>query len=116
MKPKVKKIQPFFHSLTPKMRILVYLLGSGQFSFDTLRKLTVAEFSELALLNSLPPTLELEDIVSELKRHPGESMVFCRNSGRNYSIMDIGNILKRAHKIAGHKYTGLDDFVKHVTD
>ena len=98
------------------MRILVYLLGTGQFSFDTLRKLTVAEFSELTLINNLPPTLELEDIVSELKRRPKEAMVFSRDSGRNYSIMDITNILKRAHKIAGHKYTGLDDFVKHVTD
>lgn len=116
MKPKVKKIQPFFHSLTPKMRILVYLLGSGQFSFDRLRKLTVAEFSELTLINNLPPTLELGDIVSELKNLPSDSPALSRNPSRSYSIMDITNILKCAHKVAGRKYTGLDDFVKYVTE
>ncbi|MBV1871855.1 MAG: hypothetical protein KUG83_04850 [Gammaproteobacteria bacterium] len=112
--PKAKRIQPFFHSLTPKMRILIYLLSSEQFSFDSLRKLTVAEFSELPLLNSLPPALELEDIVSELKKRPKDSMVFSRDSGRNYSILDISNILKRAHKVAGHEYSGLDAFVEHI--
>ena len=115
MKPKVKKILPFFRSLTPKMRVMVYLLGSGELSFDGVRKLKVWEFCDLTLVSNIPSTLELDDICSELKKQPPDNAVFSRDSGRTYSVTDVINVLKRAHKIAGMEYNGLDEFVDYVT-
>ena len=115
MKPKVKKIEPFFRSITPRIRVLLYLLGSGQFSIDELRKMPVSVFSELPLLKNLPSSLELDDIVSELKKRPIDSMVFSLDSGRFYSATNVIDILKRAHKIAGKEYMGIDAFVEYVT-
>ena len=75
----------------------------------------VSVFSELPLLKNLPSSLELGDIVSELKKQPMDSMVFNRKSRPIYSALDIIDILKRAHKIAGQEYKGVDAFVEHVT-
>lgn len=114
-KPKVFRIEPFLFNLTPKMRIIIYLLGTGDFTFDSLRKLTVAEFSALNISSRLPVSLELNDICHEITAgRDGDEILFCNTSGRTYSIRDITEILKRSHKIAGVPYEGLENFVSIV--
>lgn len=114
-KPKVTKIEPFFRGLTPKMRLIVYLLGTGAFTLGALRKLTVAEFSALNLPSILPASLELYDICREITAgRGGDETAFCNTSGRTYSIKDLTEVLKRSHKIAGVPYAGLENFISLV--
>lgn len=91
------------------------MLGTGTFTFDALRKLTVSEFSALSLPNILPVSLELGDICHEIAAgRSGDEVAFCNTSGRTYSIKDLTEILKRSHKIAGVPYAGLENFISLV--
>lgn len=109
----VKKLLPYFRALTGKSRLIVYLLGTGDFSFDQVRKLTVQELKTLSC--DIPLELELFDICDELVRDlEGDEVVFSSASRPLHSINDLIGILKRAHKIAEIDYVGLDAFVKKV--
>lgn len=115
-KPKITKITPYFRGLTPKVRVIVYLLGTGQYTFDTLRRMTVEQFKSLGLESNLPASLELVDICRELVTgRAGDEPVFCNTSGRTYSIKDLTEMLKRAHNIAGVPYEGLQVFINTVS-
>ena len=109
----VKKLTPYFRALSGKSRLIVYLLGTGDFSFDRVRKLTVKELNTLS--RDIPHELELIDICSELVRDLDASeFVFTSASRPFHSINDLISILKRAHKNAEVDYVGLDYFVKKV--
>ena len=114
MKPKIKKIQPYFFGLTDKLRLIVYLLGTGKYSFDQLRRLTIGEVKEWR--TEIQRELELNDILSDICFNKGEDEVaFTRPSGSEYSVKAVIDILKRAHKIAKTPYGGLQPFVECVT-
>lgn len=114
-KPKITKITPYFRGLTPKVRVIIYLLGTGRYTFDSIRRVTVGEFKALGLESILPVSLELMDICNELVAgRDVDEAVFCNTSGRTYSIRDLTEMLKRAHKIAGVPYQGLQAFVNTV--
>lgn len=110
------KITPYFKGLTPKIRIMLYLLGTGKYTLDGLRKMSVGDFLALGLADVLPSSFELKDICHELVAgRDANETVFCNQSGRTYSIRDLTEILKRSHKIAGVPYEGLQVFAANVS-
>lgn len=114
-RPKVSKIQAYFKGLTPKTRLMLYVLGTGEFTIDQVRRMTVAQLKDAGFTDSLPSTLDLNDICYELisSKH-SDSLVFMNTSGRGYSVRDVTEILKRAHKIAGVDYGGVAGFIQSV--
>ena len=114
--PKVKKIQPFFRGKTPKVRLIIYLLGTGEFSMERLQKLTVEEFKALELSNRIPSSLDLTDACNEIIiGRDGASKAFCNTSGRPYSVNNYIDMLKRAHQTAEVPYKGWQAFIDAVT-
>lgn len=94
---------------------MIYLMGTGAFSMDQLRKLTVAEFKSLAVADTMPTTLELQDACDEIAHgRADEERAFVNTSGRPYSANDLTKMLKRAHQIAGVPYDGWLAFVEAV--
>ena len=79
---------------------------------DQLRRMTVAEFKGLSLADSIPVSLDLRDMCFEVVAgRKDDDVVFCNTSGRAYSIKDLTEMLKRAHKIAGISYNGMENFI-----
>ena len=114
MKPTIKRIQPYFVGLTDKTRLMIYLLGTGKYNFDHVRRMTVDELNEWA--PKLQPELELTDILVDLCfGKNGMDVVFTNTSDRSYSVKDVIDMLKRAHKIADIPYAGLKPFVESVS-
>lgn len=96
--------------------MMLYVLGTGDFTIDRLRRMTVAQLEDSGLTNALPSTLELDDICYELiSGKCPDDLVFVNTSGRGYSVKDITETLKRAHKIAGVEYGGVASFIQSVT-
>lgn len=112
MKLHNKKLLPYFRGLTDKFRLMVYLLAID-YTFDQVRKMTVAELSDV--YEDLPEELGLCDVCCELMRYDDEAKAFSTDSGRPYSRANLIDVLKRSHKIAEVEYEGLDAFVEAVS-
>ena len=114
MKINNKKLQPYFRSLTGKSRLMVYLLATGNYTVDELRKLTVSELN--AVVTDVPNEFDLTDICRELTHNRDKSeKVLINASGRAYSVSNLIDVLKLSHKIAGMEYQGLEVFIKIVS-
>ena len=110
----VEKLMPYFRALTVKSRLIVYLLATGSFSYNEVRKVTA---NDLAIaMGDIPAELDLFDICDELMHGlSDDDIVFFSSSRPMYSINHMIDILKRSHKNAEVDYIGLSSFVEKVT-
>ena len=109
----MSSLQPYFYGITDKIRVIIYLLATGQYSFDEVRTMTVGQFKKIA--KTIPVELMLVDVCDSLiDDRDKEARVFLFSKDRGYSEKDLKAILLRAHNIAGVDYTGLKAFVKRV--
>ena len=115
MKLNIKKLTPYFPGLAEKSHLMVYLLATGKYSFDQLRKISVSELNEIE--ETLPEELlYLVDTCHECVHDKADDdKAFDNTSGRPYSVSNIKDVLKRSHKIAGLEYQNLSEFVKNVS-
>lgn len=110
----VEKLEPYFYGLTAKYRLIVYLLATGEYTFNTVKLITVKELIGLCK-SKLIVSLELVDICDDIcEDKDSDSLAFTIPSGRKYTVSVIKDTLKRAHKNAGVEYISRSQFVKNM--
>ncbi len=109
--PSLKKLAPYFYRLTDKSRLIVYILATGEYNYDRIRKMTVGDL--LKRKKHLPDMFN--DIIGELTFDREKDALAFHLSEKKYSSKQISNIVERSHKIAEVEYVSLEKFVKAVS-
>ncbi len=108
-------IKKYFSGCSNKTRVLIYLLATGDFSFDQVRKLTVGDLQRYCDLNHQLMSengdfmLLCNDICFQKKT---DDYIFINQSGRLMSEKDVQAILIRACARTGDNYQGHSLFVE----
>ena len=106
------EIEDYFYRLSPKNRMLIWLLAIGH-TPDDIRVMTVADISELA--QTVPS--KFCDIIAwcedRLREHE-DTLLFEKQQGIKMPKSYILGLLIKAHERLGVEFTGLQDFVDRI--
>jgi len=109
------EIKIYLAGCSNKTRLLIYLLATGDFSFHSVRKLTINDLRDYCVKVGQKISegdeflLLCNDICFQREDH---EYVFSNQSGRLLSEKDVQKILMRAHERVDRYYGGLKTFVE----
>lgn len=110
----IKKLTPYLSTLTPKYKLIIYLLATGNYNFNDVRFLKKEELTKHCS-KKIIKDIGLIDICHDIcDTKQKNKKVFFNPSGRNYSESYILSVLERSHKIANETYVSRNHFVKNV--
>ena len=103
-------LEKFFPRLTPKYRLMLWLLSKGV-TVDDVRAMSVGDLK--AWRSRIPAEfVDIRDAIDIIAQQcDSDSTAFATSAGRKYSAKNIADLVERAHKIAGVKYKGVAAFV-----
>jgi len=103
-------IERYFPRLTPKYRLMLWLLSKGV-TVDDVRAMSAGELKTWWV--KVPAEfVDIRDAIDIITQQcDSESAAFTTTAGRKYSAKNIADLVERAHKIAGVKYKGVVAFV-----
>ena len=110
-KAQYERLSQFFHGLSSRSRVLLYLLAIGMSS----RSIVNMKITELEALTNVPA--DIRELITLIRDDCDvDGLAFVYPNKRKYVPGQLVHILKRACENAGYPAMGLDGFRVYVTD